>query len=117
MLYVNNMQCYAMFFYVFIGTSLHYDDWSVSKSTLERVWSSNFSDVKIPATNRFSKCQTCERLKKMIFSGNIEQGHELSQEELVKLGNDKVWSSLTFWSFLHCMFELSFIDLVYVHAC
>jgi hypothetical protein len=76
--------------YIFPGTSIHSDDWIISKSTLERVWSTYFSDVKIPATNRFSKCQTCERLKKMIHSGNIEVGHDLSQEDLQKLGNDKV---------------------------
>jgi hypothetical protein len=50
----------------------------------------HFSDVNIPTTNRFSKCQTCERLKKMIHSGNIEECHEVSEEELLKLGNDKV---------------------------
>jgi hypothetical protein len=27
----------------------------------------------------------------MIHSGKIEEGHELSNEELLKLGNDKVW--------------------------
>ena len=78
--------------HAFLGTNLHNDDWRVSKSTLQRVWSTYFSDVKIPATNRFSKCQTCERLKKMIHSGKIEEGHELSQEELQKLGIDKVCS-------------------------
>ena len=31
-----------------------------------------------------------ERLKKMIHSGKIEEGHELSNEELLKLGNGKV---------------------------
>jgi len=32
----------------------------------------------------------CERLKKLMYFGNIEVGHELSQEESYKLGNDKV---------------------------
>jgi len=76
--------------HVFLGTTLHTDDWSVSKLTLERVWSTYFSDVKIPATNRCSKCQTCERLKKIIHSRNIEVGHEFSKEEIHKLGNYKV---------------------------
>jgi len=76
--------------HIFLGTNLHTDDYSVSKSTLERVWSKYFFDVKKPETNRFSKCKTCERLKKMIHYGNIEVGHELSQEDIQKLGNDKV---------------------------
>jgi len=76
--------------HVFLGTTLHTDDWGVRNLTLEMVWSTYFSDVKIPATNRFSKCQTCEMLKKMINSENIEVGHELSQEKIHKLGNDKV---------------------------
>jgi hypothetical protein len=75
-------------FHAFLGTNLHTDDWKVSKSTLERVWTTFLIVVKIPATNRFSKCQTCERLKKMINSGNIEVGHEVSKEVLLKLGND-----------------------------
>jgi hypothetical protein len=29
----------------------------------------------------------------MIHSGNIEEGHELSKEALLKLGNDKVSST------------------------
>ena len=76
-----------------VGKDLEPEDWIVSKSTLERVWSTYFSDVKIPATDRFSKCQTCERLKKMIHSGKVEVGHNLSQGELLKLGNDKVRSN------------------------
>ena len=76
--------------YAFLGSNLHTDDCQVSRSTLKRVWSTHFYDVKIPATNRFSKCQTCERLNKMIHSGKIEEGHKLSNEELLKLGNDKV---------------------------
>ena len=78
--------------HVFVGTNLHTDDWSISKSTLKRVWSTHFFDAKIPATNRFSKCQTCEILKKMIYFVNIEVGHNLSQEEIHKLGNSKVCS-------------------------
>ena len=66
---------------IFLGTNLHTDDWKVSKSTLERVCTTQFTNVKIPRTKRFLKCQTCERLKKMIHSGNIEVGHELSKEE------------------------------------
>ena len=72
-----------------LGTNLHTDDGKVSKSTLERVWTTHITAVKIPATTRFSKCRTCERLKKMTHSGNIEVIHELSKEELLKLGNDK----------------------------
>jgi len=78
------------FIRAFLGSNLHNDDWQVSRSTLERVWPTHFSDVKIPVTNRFSECQTRERLKKMTHSGKIEEGHELSNEELLKLGNDKV---------------------------
>jgi hypothetical protein len=50
-----------------------------------------FQDVKIPATNRFSKCEHCERLKKMINTGDIEAGHNLSTEEYEKLQYDKVF--------------------------
>jgi len=50
-----------------------------------------FQDVKIPATNRFSKCEHCERLKKMINTGDIEAGHNLSPEEYEKLQYDKVF--------------------------
>ncbi len=66
-------------------------------------------DVKIPATNRFSKCQTCERLKKMIHSGNIEVGHDLSQEDLQKLGNDKVRFMNTL-----CVLYISAMLLIYI---
>ena len=71
---------------------LHPDliEWNVSKSTLDRVWSVSFPDVKIPATNRFSKCEICERLKKMLHTRNIEDDHNLSQQELNKLELDKV---------------------------
>ena len=78
--------------HTFLGTNLHTDGRSISKSTLERVVSTHFFDVKITATNRFSKFQTCERLKKMVHFGNIEVGHELSHEEILKLGNDKIVS-------------------------
>ena len=50
-----------------------------------------FQDVKIPATNRFSKCEHCERLKKMINTGDIEAGQNLSPEEYEKLQYDKVF--------------------------
>jgi hypothetical protein len=50
-----------------------------------------FQDVKIPATNRFSKCEHCERLKKMINTGDIEAGHNLSPEEYEQLQYDKVF--------------------------
>jgi hypothetical protein len=63
-----------------VGTNLHTDDWIISKTTFEREWSTHFNDVKIPATNRFSKCQTFERLKQLINSGNIVVGHTLHQE-------------------------------------
>jgi hypothetical protein len=47
-----------------------------------------FQDVKIPATNCFSKCEHCERLKKMINTGDIEAGHNLSIEEYEQLQYD-----------------------------
>jgi glutaredoxin len=49
-----------------------------------------FANVKIPATNRFSKCEHCERLKKMLHTGNIEEGHDLNKEEFEKLQHEKV---------------------------
>ena len=70
--------------------SLLVKDWDVSRSTLERTWAINFRDVKIPATNRFSKCQTCERLKKMLHTRNIEAGHDLREEDFERLQHDKV---------------------------
>ena len=66
------------------------EDWTVSRSTLDRVWEEHFSDVKNPASNRFSKCEHCERLKKMINTSDIVAGHNLSPEELEKYKNDKV---------------------------
>ena len=71
--------------------SLLVQDWAVSRSTLERIWSMHFQDIKIPATNRFSKCEHCERLRKMINTGDIEAGHNLSSEEYEKLQYDKVF--------------------------
>ena len=62
----------------------------MSRSTLERIWSTYFDDVKIPASNRFSKCEHCERLKKMIHTGAIEAGHNLSKDDYEKLQHDKV---------------------------
>ena len=50
-----------------------------------------FQNVKIPATNRFSKCEHCERLKKIINTGDIEAGHNLSTEEYEKLKCEKVF--------------------------
>ena len=50
-----------------------------------------FQDVKIPTTNRFSKCEHCERLKKMINTRDIEAGHNLSSEEYEQLQYDKVF--------------------------
>ena len=79
---------------MFVG-SLLVEDWVVSKATIDRVWSAHFPDVRIPATNRFSKCQDCERLKKMINSGDVESGHKLSPEELCKLADDKVCYKVT----------------------
>jgi hypothetical protein len=55
-----------------------------------------FQDVKIPATNRFSKCEHCERLKKMINTGDIEGGYTLSTEEYEKIQYDKVFYKETF---------------------
>jgi hypothetical protein len=46
-----------------VTVSLLMEDWFVSISTLERVWSAHFLDVRIPIRNRFSKCQDCKRLK------------------------------------------------------
>ncbi len=66
-------------------------DWNVnSRSTFDRVWSTSFPDVKIPASNRFSKCETCERLKRMIHTGEIEAGHNMKPEEYETFCRDKV---------------------------
>ena len=65
-----------------------------------------FQDVKIPATNRFSKCEHCERLKKMINTGDIEAGHNLSTEEYEKLQYDKVLYKKSFASDT-CLFNVS----------
>jgi len=66
-------------------------DKNVSRSTLERTWAIYFSDVKIPATIRFSKCETCERLKKMLHNkGNIEAGHDLREVDFEKLQDHKL---------------------------
>ena len=84
----------SLFYVIFVG-SLLVEDWVVSKATIDRVWSAHFFGVRIPATNRFSKCQDCERLKKMINSGDVESGHKLSPEELCKLADDKVCYKVT----------------------
>ena len=70
------------------------EDWVASKSTIKRVWSAHFHDVRIPVTNRFLKCQDCERLTKT-KSGDVESGHKLSPEELSKLADDKVCYKVT----------------------
>ena len=64
-----------------------------------------FSDVKIPATNRFSKCETCERLKAMVNTGNIESGHNFTNEELEKLQNDKVCYQKTITYYYTVLFK------------
>jgi hypothetical protein len=81
--------------YVITVSSLLVEDWVASKSTLERVWSAHFLDVRIPITNRFSKCQDYERLEKTINSGDVESGHNLGSEELSKLVDDKVCYNVT----------------------
>ena len=50
-----------------------------------------FQDVKIPATNCFSKCEHCKGIKKMINTGDIEAGHNVSMEEYEKLQYAKVF--------------------------
>ena len=94
----NNLANNSYIFLLFILGSLLVEDWAASKSTLERVWSAHFPDVRIPVTNRFSKCQDCERLKKMIHSGDVEAGHNLSPEQLSKLADDKVGYKITLMS-------------------
>jgi hypothetical protein len=64
-----------------------------------------FLDVKIPATNRFSKCETCERLKAMVNTGNIESGHNFTNEELEKLQNDKVCDQKTITNYYTDLFQ------------
>jgi len=66
------------------------EKWNISESTFRRVWERYFPDVKIPKGNRFSKCQTCEELKKIFHSDGIEDGHNLSQEERLNLKKEKV---------------------------
>jgi hypothetical protein len=70
--------------------SLLAKDWNLSRSTLKRTLAINFQDVKILETNRFSKCEHCERLKMMLHTGNIEARHDLKKEDLGKLQHDKV---------------------------
>ena len=88
--------------------------WNASRSTLERRWAIYFSDVKIPATDRFSKCESCESLKKMLHTGNIEVGHDLKEEDLGKLKHDKVDKSIlllstTIFSIIRCLIEILFV--------
>jgi hypothetical protein len=56
-IYIQNKD---IFFHAFMGTTLHTDDWKVSKSTLEKLWTTHFTDVKIHVPNPFSKFPTCE---------------------------------------------------------
>jgi hypothetical protein len=70
--------------------SLLVKDCNVSWSTLERTWAIYFTDVKIPATNRFSKCENCERLKKMLHTRNVEVGHDLREKVFENLRHDKL---------------------------
>ncbi len=72
-------------------------DWTVSRSTLERIWSLYFQDVKIPATHRFYKCKDCDRLKKMINTGDIEADNNLSTKEYEKHHYDKVFYKKKFF--------------------
>ena len=87
------------------------EKWNISESTFRRVWEKYFPDVKIPKGNRFSKCQTCEELKKIFHSDGIEDGQNLSQEERLKLKKEKV---------LHCirkeisLFSLNIYELYYL---
>jgi hypothetical protein len=62
---------------------------NVSRYTLKRTWAIYFPGVKIPETNRFSKCELCERLKKILHTGNIEASHDLKEADLGKLQHDK----------------------------
>ena len=78
--------------------SLLVKDSNVSRSTLEQTRAIYFSDVKIPATNRFSKCETCEMLKKMLHAANIEASHDLREEDFEKLKHDNVTAN----SLTHC---------------
>jgi hypothetical protein len=71
--------------------SLLVKDWIVRRSTLlERIWSSFLADVKIPATNRFSKYENCKKLKKMLHTGNISACHHLVKQEFEKLQHYKI---------------------------
>ena len=70
--------------------------WNVCRSTREQTWAIKFSDVKIPATNRFPKCETCERLQKMLHTYNIEAGHDLREEDFEKRQHDKVYKTFFF---------------------
>ena len=70
--------------------SLLVKDLNFRRSTLEQTWAINFPDVKIPATNSFSKCEYYGRLKKMLHTSNIEAGHDLKEEDLGMLQHDMV---------------------------
>ena len=78
---------------MFTGEKVN-EKWNISESTFRRVWEKYFPEVKIPKGNRFSKCQTCEELKKIFHSDGIEDGQNLSQEERLNLRKEKVLQCL-----------------------
>jgi hypothetical protein len=91
--------------------------WNVSGSTLERTWAITFSDVKIPAINRFSKCEISEGLNKMLDIGNIKAGHDLREENLGKLQHGKVdenilFLSTTIFSIIRFLIEILFVTYI-----
>ena len=67
----------------------------MSPSTLSRVWQEFFQDVKLPKKHRFSKCETCSRLRRMIDSDGVEDGHTLNAGEAARLKAQKVISCVT----------------------
>ena len=102
-----------------LSGSLLVKDWNVSRSTLERAWAINFPDVKIPATNRFSKCEHCERLnEKMLHACNIAADHDLKEEDLGKLQHDKLDRNLlvlstTIFSIIRFIIEIYLLHTDY----
>lgn len=88
---------------IFLTASIHIDiirthvlgyhrgqSWDVSISTFNRVWDEHFSDVIIPKSHRFSKCDTCVQLKADLHGRPLPKGIVLSEENKRKFYEQQV---------------------------
>ena len=88
---------------IFLTASIHIDiirtrvlgyhrgqSWDVSISTFNRVWDEHFSDVIIPKSHRFSKCDTCVQLKADLHGRPLPKGIVLSEEDKRKFYEQQV---------------------------